>query len=133
MSDELRAAAERVRRVEAGEPADQAYRAHPRRQFQQFADRGLMASAWLAEHPADDDEPISPEWLRSVGFTLTDAHVRYYSNRSRPPFVVVIASDGRLRLAVQNGSDVEGGDVCQKPTRGDVRRLCRALGIKPIN
>lgn len=28
-----------------------------------------LARAWLAEHAADDGEPVTPEWLESVDFT----------------------------------------------------------------
>lgn len=29
---------------------------------------------WLAEHPADDAEPITEEWLRSIGFKVLTAY-----------------------------------------------------------
>lgn len=62
MSDELRAA-DRLRKFNSGDMSvyETDYGLH--------ADRAVLADAYLVEHPADDGEPVTEEWLRSVGFT----------------------------------------------------------------
>lgn len=62
--------------------------------------------AYLAEHPADDMEPATHEWLDAVGVADVDI-------------------DGAW---VRRCAEFEDG-ICGKWTRGDVRRLCAALGV----
>ena len=33
----------------------------------------VLADAYLAEHPADDEEPVDEAWLRSIGFVRDDS------------------------------------------------------------
>ena len=83
----------------------------------------------LAEHPADDDEPVTVEWLDAL-FTRsckTHSHPNWRaSGESRHGFRFVF-HDSVLHVGVIfNGTT--GIATCK--TRGDVRRLCRALGIE---
>lgn len=56
-NEEIKAAAERIRRHHSGEePADKA---------ELFDDYQAL---YLAEHPADGDEPVTAEWLESQGW-----------------------------------------------------------------
>jgi hypothetical protein len=93
----------------------------------------LLADAWLAEHPVDDDEPVTEEWLLSVGFSKKNSawasigfddeiYERYLG----------IEEDFSLALGEH---DFLGLNAIYVPfpgaakTRGDVRRLCKALGV----
>lgn len=112
----IQSAAERLRREYAG---DDAY------DFdggsQQSMDEAALARAYLAEH---DPAPIDETWLRSVGFEdrmggdlwLGDiVHWRRHSGE------VVVQP---VQLPVWRGV-VRG----HPKTRGQLRTLCRALGI----
>lgn len=113
-TNELRAAAERI--LEGGGGGNMA---HP-------VDHDAMAVArgYLAEHPADSDEPISRNWLLSVGFKAVPSdmgstyHDHYQLNL--------------LNLWQFNGGPwlVNGADWMEFTTRGSVRRLCAALGLE---
>lgn len=85
----------------------------------------------LAEHPADSDEPLTAEWLRSVGFKPdNDEDYLWINNGWRsdtlPPFDFRIWGHGRCDLADEDGCIL----LIPPKTRGDLRRLCRALGIE---
>lgn len=84
---------------------------------------------------ADDAEPVTPEWLRSLpGRVIDDSSkdstlIQLDGNR-----FLVFESDGSM--AVQEGmvfNDHECQyiplELCRPKTRGDVRRLLGALGI----
>jgi hypothetical protein len=119
MIDAQHAATERLRK------------AHPRGAFYTGIglDYDLIVSLYLAEHPADDAEPVTEEWLSSVvgrgatvriggGFTVS-----FYL--SSPPDITY--ENG----VPAHGYGYESGctDLPSCPTRGDVRRLCYALGV----
>lgn len=104
-------------------------------------DAGAVAvcRAWLAEHPADDGDAITPEWLQAVGFR--DDPTRGHEGG---PVNVWVLSDahGEPLLTLDRINSETGGwdaffgtveDWNQFPrepqTRGDVRALCRALRI----
>lgn len=76
--------------------------------------------------PADDDTPWDIEWLKAVGFDAwADAVIAAQTrtrlrSKYRGP-CLEFCRDGRVKV---NGSDVP----CT--TRGEVRRLCRAIGHK---
>jgi hypothetical protein len=81
-----------------------------------------VARAYLAEHPADEDEPVTAEWLQSMGwaeFGLGIASQRGLF-RSRLRF----AFDLGVTLCMP-GIESEGHQM----TRGELRRLCAALGV----
>lgn len=77
-----------------------------------------VTQAYLAEHSADDDEPLTDEWLVSAGFTDDENE-----NLSLGPMELFLFSGG-YELLIDHSS----GEYRFR-TRGDVRRLCRALGI----
>lgn len=89
-----------------------------------------LALAYLEEHPADDDEPVTEDWLRTIceyepsedggGLMITDEMMNLAIN-------FVGSSDPNIWSA-QIG---EQGDCWPHDlhTRGCVRRLCKALGI----
>ena len=84
------------------------------------------ASKYLAEHPADDAEPVTPEWLVSVGLN-NELHLG-------GTFYVQVFADGGVSLNCTNLDTWYGWyeelDLPKCKTRRDVRRLCAALGIE---
>lgn len=133
--DATRAAAERlVGHAAARTDGDDPYRpATPHDPSQSYlfdhdqfrADIGVVGRAYLAEHPADDAEPVTAEWLASVGWgvTVTRTVVAYESGDLRV--------SGQLHDGVWHlfGRRVEGDCSLRCRTRGDVRRLLAALGV----
>lgn len=100
-------------------------------------DEALLAAAWLAEHPADDGEPASRDFLRRLGRVIRD----------EATCLVVAASpladaDFTVRLIWEyrspNGADrvyvaIDHPSVATAvpaTNRGHVRRLLAALGIE---
>lgn len=123
MSDELRAAAETY--LECAKLFEE-----PSDRFSM--DDGIvmlgaghqLAVAYLAEHPADDDEPLTDESLRAIGFEL---------DKDAPSWAVVIGKKPhrvRITFAGQPCLRIEEMEIKVNPTRGDIRLLCRALGIE---
>lgn len=102
----------------------------------EVADMRLLARAYLAEHPADDAEPVTAEWLRSVGFCREMQPASSNNLTIRHGSAIVtrwMNSDNVPRWSVRMYADETPDWVppCIQPkTRGDVRRLCKALGIE---
>lgn len=108
MSDDVRAAAERaVRWYES-------MRRYGGRWDALADDIVQSARAVLAEHPADDGEPVTDEWLESIGHPTPPEPPQRGGHRW-----MVLVVDGK-------GSSYR---LPNAATRGDVRRLCRALGV----
>lgn len=80
-----------------------------------------VVKAYLAEHPADDSDPVTVEWLKDEwGFYGDDLIThRWISHSFRMYFIDRIGS-GVVMFT--------GGDKHYR-TRGEVRRLCRGLGL----
>jgi len=78
----------------------------------------------LSEHLADDDEPVTVEWLESVGFkgisVMAEVILSAYVRLQRPSYDVVVRGNGAAFSP----------PLATAETRGDVRRLCAALGIE---
>jgi len=91
----------------------------------------LLADEYIADHPADDDETVTESWV-CESFAFGDTS--YANNQKR----YVIFGDGlRLIAFATHGPKCWDWSLwCGKmkvkddPTRGDVRLLCRALGIE---
>lgn len=86
----------------------------------------IAAELALAEHPSDDDDPLTPEWKSAVGFKRS-IHNGYDITR--------IATDERELYHDDENVWCYSGDldytVIPTPaTRGELRRLCKALKIK---
>ncbi len=82
-----------------------------------------LARAWREEYPEDDDEPITPEWLCSIGWIAGTPTALTKSTH------VCSASGGDMKwgpfgcfLGITKLSGIK--------TRGDVRRLCRMMGVE---
>jgi hypothetical protein len=103
---DIQSAAERLRRHMADPNHRDTYHG---KESTLVGDWATLARAYLAEHPADDGEAIQVAWLVSMGFEALDEHDSGWFKQS---------PDGR-----------EMEDAAQLKTRGDLRLLCRALGI----
>lgn len=92
-----------------------------RRQF--IFDHVVVAELYLAEHPEDDDDTVTEEWLRSV---MSDAQKSLELSCNGLTFGVSWYVHKWLCYVRQDDEHVELGEV---KTRSDVRDLCRALGV----
>lgn len=132
--DELTAAAGRVRegrRLEAaGHRRDQADAiVYGDRRQSRAADVTALADAFLDAHPADSSEPVTVEWLRSVGATdkvdSRESGVAVYGLYLGPAKWFDFAGGGEL--LIDHGPGQPAGWPIK--TRGHVRRLAAALGV----
>lgn len=128
MSDELRKAV--VTADEARAAADRLRNTCPSNLFYWYSgdpdrDSRCLAHAYLAEHPADSDEPLDCDWLESVlplvpgrGFILNENLSVFNSRR------------GFQLVAGQPADDSdESFCVAMLQTRGNLRLLARSLSI----
>jgi hypothetical protein len=116
-TDELRKAAERMNRIakaKLGTPMAAAAKAW-------VEDNWAVSTAWLAEHAADDAEPVKADCLEAVGFTTNDSLVYDYRSYARMEWFHF--GDGLTWELLIGKSIFPDFD-----TRGQVRRLCAALG-----
>lgn len=82
-----------------------------------------VAAAYLAEHPADDAEPVTGTWLFSLGFRPAWGHPYCFNANG----IDVRCTADELALATRTDELW----THERPTRGHVRRLLLALGITP--
>lgn len=121
VTDDVRAAVERVRRWRAGEWLAGIYPDTNDRAGELACletDWRDVSVAYLNAFPADDGEPVTEEWLLAAGFTV---------NPLRDRLEVGPAQWWHFANCVL-GIDHHTG-FWTLPTRGHVRRLCAALGI----
>jgi hypothetical protein len=91
----------------------------------------VLAHAYLADHPADEDEPVTEDWLRSIGLKLRMGF-------GFPVTKTMSLWDSRngwgLYFHGGLGDSAEGETkIAKVATRGQVRRLLAALGIDCVN
>ena len=137
MTSELRQAAERLRKFEAeGFAAAYAGIDHadcigiPKEWMSQYHDDMLaVAKAYLAEHDDDDETPVDAEWLRGVfGFSDPKWPIFHSAKNVNGDFLTIgLVCQDRFVIFGDVGVWVELPAV---HTRGDVRRLSRALGVE---
>lgn len=85
--------------------------------------------AWLADHPEDDELPVTVEWLQSVGLTKQWYDDAWGSNQYGEEIgIAICVPSGGVMLAT-NGYITAPKDLAC-PTRGDVRRLARGLQVE---
>ena len=84
-------------------------------------DEKSVIDVYLSEHPADDGEPITKEWFRSASIT---------SNNWMHGDGIDIYQDslGRISVCLVDECQV----LPHVKTRGDVRRLCKALSVSLV-
>lgn len=105
-------------------------------QMQLLMDTEIMAQAYLAEHPTDEHEPLTREWLLSVGFVVApnpawlrivngDLILSYSesANKVDPKWTWVLTHE-------QPGDPYDSNVPIPSPkTHGELRRLVTALGF----
>lgn len=81
-----------------------------------------LADAYLAEHPADDADDITEDWLREIGFTYDDewGATYIYGYKTFPLWYEDLCGEWGWGEA----------ELPTPKTRGEVRRLMAALGIE---
>lgn len=89
----------------------------------QAGDNETLASAYLAEHPADEHEPVDEAWLRSLLPTASGDH--FYFHRDK--LTVYISGWQGIRFMVGCS---QYSNSLQLESRGQLRLLCRALQIE---
>ena len=136
---ELRAAAGRLRGIEG--PTFHGVGGKRHISEREYADAVTLAIAYLAEHPVDDDEPVTPEWLATNGFHRQQqpASSNIFGSDKCVPAAGSVLPIVAIEFPRRNSREVpiwavwvygyeRNQNFC--PTRGDVRRLCKALGIE---
>lgn len=98
--------------------------------FQAFKDMHDVSTAWLSEHLPDDDEPITDEWTESV---WGQKHIDI--SDSFTLFVLQEKKHGKIGVSIDAEGSERGGrcyvlDLPHITTRGQLRRLCKALGVE---
>lgn len=149
MSDELRAAADRLpplayHTMISLADAREICRNHPpgtgidsKSEYERFGlAREQCLAAYLAEHPVSDSEPVTPEWLRSVGFENGGAMSGLVLTHEQDGLVTKITLHHRFGWKLSSGTTQENltsSSTIQlhapPKTRGDVRLLAKALGV----
>ena len=95
-----------------------------------------LADAFADQHPLDDMEPITSKWLQSIGARMLSTPVG--------GVVMCVISTGTIQIALdtmpgalqiwistQKGREIQTSAtqvISSGCTRGDVRRLCAAVG-----
>ena len=126
--EQIRAAAERVRAMrKASNEHDGGYADTDEGRIQSRCDHVTLAEAYLAEHPADDAEPIETDWLLSVGFSHHAALEQYAIGDGIRLLYWPGSKAGEWLIEVTDKYRAmrECGNLA---TRGDVRRLCGLIG-----
>lgn len=106
-----------------------------RRLIDDEATAQLIVDALNASPPEDDDEPTTADWLRSIGFYEDETDCYLIQEDERGWLLSFLLDDDEPQKVVSTpGSASWRGDdmleTCKVGTRGDVRRLMVALGMK---
>lgn len=88
----------------------------------------MLSLAYIAEHPADDAEPVTADWLLSVGFgqwaTLQQGCLSFGKGR-----IVLIFINAKCDACFSGGIGTGFTWLRRVDARGDVRALCKGLEI----
>ncbi len=114
-------------------------------------DRLKLADDWMEQHPADDAEPVTEEWLRSVGFSdelpppireevydgtmflIAKIPDKEYEGSDDGQYVLIFDDMSGGIWTVSNGNCYGGSTIVRSTTtRQQVRQLLQALGVKTI-
>lgn len=128
MTDDVRAAAERWRQ----RIADPRWAVLNRPKTK--ADTAVLLDAYLADHPADNGDPLTPEWLLAAGLAADD--LTWHGHGPATGYVLANrigfrCCDGRWAAYLLSPDGFDGSEdwLVETPTRGHLRRLCAALDI----
>ena len=132
MDEEIESIAARVRMCQEKGP-DAAYNDLPGNPGGRYIDDcGDLVSAYLAEHPADDQLPVDSQWMNSLdGWRASvdiGEHQVWSFVREDPEDFFMLHIEAR-RTGKNFVFRLNSGFGVKNPTRGDVRRLARALKI----
>jgi hypothetical protein len=89
-----------------------------------------LACAWMQEHPADDDEPVTHAWVKTIGFAETDHLNKMTYRRPESIDLGLWAVDGGWKAMLLITEFASSTITRGLKTRGQVRRLLSALGIE---
>ena len=91
-----------------------------------------VAQIALREHPADDDEAITPEWLAKNCKPSELSPAVYGYSIYGPGITLKIEPSPHscIKWFAIADQDRDSVTLAVVKTRGDVRRLCQALGIE---
>ena len=95
-----------------------------------LTDGGLIIQAYLDEHPADDGEAVTAEWLGAVGAIYLTADIGFVTDDriAEPVLTWVLDSESETGISCPS---IGGSDIgCNITTRGQVRQILSALGIE---
>jgi hypothetical protein len=123
MSGDVKAAAERVRQWKAGLPLSVVYPAskdHGMAVAFLEVDWRDVAVEYLAEHPDDDGEPVTPEWIETQGWR--------YTRHPGPGYRVWLPTGQSLDWRF-GGCWIGEVPIALTMNRGQIRRLTAALGL----
>lgn len=122
LTPEEQAALDRLR--QARRDSDECYGGYPDTRYgrvQSAVDHSYAAQIVLREHPTDDDELLDSSWLDTVTTVQNPGCYRYRAG------CVTFIYESQW-VAYSHGSP-HYHKLVEVHTRGDVRRLCQALGI----
>jgi len=129
---EIKAAAERLRTFRGSDNCEPYTNS-----IQYDDDLKLIACAYLAEHPADDDVLVDEEWLMGCGFKVRESGTLTLSWTTREGTIAwsIDVWQGHLcefwYCAIQRlGQECDRIAWPNSTSRSDVRNLCRALGVE---
>ena len=133
MTDDEKAATERVRRLESPQnmtPADfdETYGKAGGFRHDVDDDYRTLARAFLREHPGDEDVGVDEAWLSSTFGRLASCGRKRYALHFATRLGLVLSwcpPCGDLPACLC----IETAVIVTAPTRGDVRRLCKCLGV----
>lgn len=126
MTPEIRAAAERLRRLANATNDDDPASLYPET-ANHMEDLWMVAEVFLSAFPADDDEPLSEPWLLSVGFE-DRGHELVLQPALMGPTIRYLKTFREFTPGWYVGEARIWRDDTAR-TCGQLRRLCAALGI----
>lgn len=131
MKEDVKQAAERLRRIYAGEEYFDVYGVRPTGFGNQQRDEAAVIAGFLAAFPADEGEAIDEQWIKSLGWTnessLKKDFPRWRSSTSdRGGPTVCIVWEPMMGC---DAWSLDGELIPPLRHRGDLRKLAAALGI----
>ncbi len=131
MSDELKAAAERLRKHYACYSVCDSPYFLPEISMINMplldCDEKDVSQAYLAEHPADDGEPITKEWLLSIGSAYHSVLHQFAIGKYGQIRILFWPRANRCEWFLEVLKEMI--EIPRQSTRGQFRRLLSALGI----
>lgn len=129
MSDDTKAARERLRRIAKGESYASVYKTEFVLGGYEEADRQKIVDNDLASNPPDDDEAIDEAFLRSVGAENDDHPHKWTFHREDALSIGLWNVGDGWKAMLRHAAHAATCIVRGIKTRGQLRRLCLALGI----